>query len=395
MKKKLLDRRGAAIELAIMMMVFSIFITTIVLTTALLQNSHKAKAELGIKQDIFLEQLGEEFVDAVVSGNISAWQPQHNNTTIPTVPENEKGHTWKEVTIAPTCTEDGRVMQVCEDCGEQVVLQTVSKLGHNTEGIDCRNTSAECKNGCGEVVDVAHDWVRKNEKGEWIPAVSCTGEVDVLCKCTVCGAEKTRDIPKQDHQYNSVITTAPKCEEKGEKTYICAVCGYSYEEDINALGHMWNDDEASVGKNCTEQSTMLCSCMNGCGATENHPVPHNDWDNGFVTKEPSHTEEGVMTYTCNCGATKTESIEKTKEHSFDINDMCICGARRNHYILTVLKAGKNAYKMHIQEINAEQNNGIPEGSLDAVGACGTVVLRVALTWDGTKQVYTITEWSKK
>ena len=79
MKKKLRDRRGAAIELAIMMMVFSIFITTIILTTALLQNEHKTKAQLGIEQDIFLEQLGEDFMNVVCRSEkkMEDWKPSY------------------------------------------------------------------------------------------------------------------------------------------------------------------------------------------------------------------------------------------------------------------------------------------------------------------------------
>lgn len=34
------------------------------------------------------------------------------------------------------------------------------------------------------------------------------------------------------------------------------------------------------------------------------------WDEGVVTSEPTTSAEGVKTYTCICGATKTESIEK-------------------------------------------------------------------------------------
>ena len=43
---------------------------------------------------------------------------------------------------------------------------------------------------------------------------------------------------------------------------------------------------------------------------------HN-WNAGAVTTEPTHTAEGVKTYTCTqCGATKTEPVEKTSEHSY-------------------------------------------------------------------------------
>lgn len=41
------------------------------------------------------------------------------------------------------------------------------------------------------------------------------------------------------------------------------------------------------------------------------------WDGGVVTKNATHLEEGVITYTCSvCKATKTESIPKITEHTF-------------------------------------------------------------------------------
>ena len=41
------------------------------------------------------------------------------------------------------------------------------------------------------------------------------------------------------------------------------------------------------------------------------------FDDGVVTQDPTHTEEGVKTYTCTiCERTKEESIEKTSEHVF-------------------------------------------------------------------------------
>ena len=41
------------------------------------------------------------------------------------------------------------------------------------------------------------------------------------------------------------------------------------------------------------------------------------FDDGVVTQEPTHFEEGVKTYTCTvCERRKTESIPKTTEHSF-------------------------------------------------------------------------------
>ncbi|MBO7274297.1 MAG: hypothetical protein J6V22_05525, partial [Clostridia bacterium] len=41
------------------------------------------------------------------------------------------------------------------------------------------------------------------------------------------------------------------------------------------------------------------------------------FDNGVVTKEPTHFEEGIKTYTCTvCGRTKEETVAKTNDHLF-------------------------------------------------------------------------------
>ncbi|MBO7196961.1 MAG: hypothetical protein J6V80_06560, partial [Clostridia bacterium] len=41
------------------------------------------------------------------------------------------------------------------------------------------------------------------------------------------------------------------------------------------------------------------------------------WNEGEVTTDPTHTTEGITTYTCtDCGATKTETLDKTPDHSY-------------------------------------------------------------------------------
>lgn len=52
----------------------------------------------------------------------------------------------------------------------------------------------------------------------------------------------------------------------------------------------------------------------GC-ETYGSSVAH-EWDNGKVTTPATHLKKGVMTYTCACGETKTEPIEKLKEHDY-------------------------------------------------------------------------------
>ena len=53
------------------------------------------------------------------------------------------------------------------------------------------------------------------------------------------------------------------------------------------------------------------------------------WNNGEITKQPTTTAEGVMTYTCTgCGATRTEPIAKLASNEYQIID----GANGNHTI---------------------------------------------------------------
>ena len=68
------SRRGAALEMAIMMSVVTFALSTLVLTTALLQHGRKVRAERSMTQGIVLDQMGEDFCAAKV-GKIGAdWQ---------------------------------------------------------------------------------------------------------------------------------------------------------------------------------------------------------------------------------------------------------------------------------------------------------------------------------
>ena len=66
----------------------------------------------------------------------------------------------------------------------------------------------------------------------------------------------------------------------------------------------WTQDATNEQKHYRE-----CAC----GETE---IGDCTFDDGVVTQEPTHFEEGVKTYTCSCGDVYTETIEATG-HSWD------------------------------------------------------------------------------
>ena len=61
MKKMLSDRKGVAIELAILMTAVCLAVTTIVLSTALLQYENKVQAQQRMEENIIFEQITEKF----------------------------------------------------------------------------------------------------------------------------------------------------------------------------------------------------------------------------------------------------------------------------------------------------------------------------------------------
>ena len=90
-----------------------------------------------------------------------------------------------------------------------------------------------------------------------------------------------------------------------------------------------NHTYGSWEKNTAENHKHTCKV---CGNVE---TAAHTWDSGKVTEVPTHTKEGTKTYTCTvCGETKTEKVEKLKEHSYgewtkhddkQHKHSCVCG----------------------------------------------------------------------
>ena len=76
------------------------------------------------------------------------------------------------------------------------------------------------------------------------------------------------------HRYDSQITMAATCDQKGMLTRTCDLCGHSYTRAVERIAHTY--------------------------------------DEGLVTVQPTCTHTGVVAYTCTgCGVQKTQTLEKT------------------------------------------------------------------------------------
>ena len=124
--------------------------------------------------------------------------------------------------------------------------------------------------------------------------------------------------PVHEHSYSEEVTEAT-CTEDGFTTYACK-CGDVYVGNkVTATGHSWG--EWVTTKEPTEETTgeAIRSCAN-CEEKEvktlDKVIPnHTHSYTGKVTTAATCTKEGVKTYTCSCGGSYTESIEKIP-HSY-------------------------------------------------------------------------------
>ena len=171
-------------------------------------------------------------------------------------------HDWNDgvVTEEATCTQDGVKTFTCE-CGA-TKTEKIDRLGH----------------------DFAEEWAG-DEDYHWH-------------KCSRCDA--TND--KAEHQWTETGRTEATETENGKVTYECSVCKATKEEvlyyDPHVAAEEWSHDEnyhwhaCTAHENCTEQMDKA----------------EHDWGEGVVTEEATCTQKGERTFTCTCGATKTEEI---------------------------------------------------------------------------------------
>ena len=165
-------------------------------------------------------------------------------------------HTPAEAeTVAPTCTEAGKIVTKCSVCGE--VISTVDDaehpaLGHQ-EGAPVVTKAATCtETGSQDIFCERCDEKLRTEEIDMIPhtekvdviAPTCVDAGRIITTCTVCGTEIS-NVEDTEHPATGIHTPGepeivePTETENGSKTIKCTVCGEIIsEERIPATGNM-------------------------------------------------------------------------------------------------------------------------------------------------------------
>lgn len=182
------------------------------------------------------------------------------------------GHVFTSVVTQPTCTEAGQVENTCTVCGA-VETETLEALGHDE--VTVSGYPANCM------------W------GGWSDGSYCR-------RCDKTLTQQERLPATGEHTPRTVAAKAAACSAAGLSEYtVCSVCGLVLQvpEVIPPTGHNYVNGVCSI---CGAKlpSSIGGGSGQGCSFTMK------------VTKAPSCTEKGELTYTCTVhdGESFTEEI---------------------------------------------------------------------------------------
>ena len=173
--------------------------------------------------------------------------------------------------------------------------------------------------------------------GAWVDDV-VTDTHTRTCKDPECGKSET-----EAHTWDEGVQNGtPTCTEGASVTYTCTGCDKTKTETVHSLGHDWSEWTDDGEGSPTDKHSRTCK-RDGCDAAESESHGWSRWvkiddkthkkscfvcegtrtaahnlDDGVVTKEATHLETGVKTFTCTdlCGYYYTEDIPKTAEHQW-------------------------------------------------------------------------------
>ena len=153
---------------------------------------------------------------------------------------------------------------------------------------------------CGHTYEEDVPVLTDHAWGEWVQ-----NKTDDNTHIRFCVCNESQTAP---HSFDEgVVTEEATHTSKGIKTFTCGDCGYFYTEELpETAEHSWTEWYTNG------DGTHSRACR--CNATETSDCTY---DEGTVTRQPTHTEKGIKTYTCTvCGHTYEEDVPALADHEW-------------------------------------------------------------------------------
>ena len=178
--------------------------------------------------------------------------------------DEECAHAYETVTVDSTCTSEGKIVSVCNSCGdtkESILPAKGHSFTFTVIQADCDSagyTRYSCECGYSYRSDITapkgHDYTAK------VTAQTCSEAGYTTYKCKNCNNSYVADVvAPTGHNLISVVL-APNCISEGYTRYACSVCTYTFNSDfVKPLGHSINEVKASL-PTCTEAGYTEYGC---------------------------------------------------------------------------------------------------------------------------------------
>ncbi len=240
---------------------------------------------------------------------------------------------YADVTLEATCTTEGSQHIMCQDCGALIRTEVIAALGHdfvtdstvdNTE-IDGHTYEYQTCSRCGteNTVTTHSEWVEGYYTINYTKEPTCTSTGLGTYSCNICGRNGLVPavVPALGHTIENYTSISPAtCTQDGYQTGVCARCGETVTVTLPATGH----SEELISTSTTEDGSHTYNeyrCT-ACGAERSECV-HNAWVESYYTEDVvspvSCTSAGSIERTCTVdGCTHVETITQAPlGHEFD------------------------------------------------------------------------------
>lgn len=222
------------------------------------------------------------------------------------------------VVTPPTCDVDGYTTSVCSECGLSYTFNAVPALGHDLKKVQIAGDNTahaiDCTR-CDYYSTEAHSY----------GMASYIDDTNHSSICSECGYVFT-----ENHHHAQVYVPSESCTEAGYTKHYCSVEGCTYEKivvDTETSAHLMDGGRITKEPTCTATGEMTYTCTR-CAVTEVVTLGAH----GHVYSDTGHCLFG-------CGSTSTP-IQSSAEYIYKYVDMPVAG---RDYVIANTNHSGNAY----------------------------------------------------